>query len=207
MKTYTKTQTLIECAVLAALGTVLAQIKLFRMPSGGSVTLMSMLPFIVIAIRHGFKWGLMSGAVNVILQIALGGFYAPPAGTVIAFIGAVLLDYVVPYMGLAFAGPIAQPFFKAKPHEMALGEDGEMHSYPESAMSSKGRRLIGCVIATFAVCLLRFVSTTLSGILIWSSLADGLWSAVIYSVGYSASYMLLESFLTISGAALISRYI
>ena len=43
-KTYSKTRTLVECALMIAIGTVLAQIKVFEMPNGGSVTLLSMHP-------------------------------------------------------------------------------------------------------------------------------------------------------------------
>ena len=58
------TRTLVECAIMIALGTILAKITLFEMPQGGSVTAVSMLPFINIAYRHGVKWGLLTGYVN-----------------------------------------------------------------------------------------------------------------------------------------------
>ena len=54
-KTYSKTRTLVECALMIALGTVLANIKIFEMPNGGSITLLSMLPFILVSYRHGTK--------------------------------------------------------------------------------------------------------------------------------------------------------
>ena len=40
---------------MIALGTVLANIKIFEMPNGGSITLLSMLPFILVSYRHGTK--------------------------------------------------------------------------------------------------------------------------------------------------------
>ena len=42
-KTYSKTRILVECALMIAIGTVLSNIKIFTMPNGGSVTLLSML--------------------------------------------------------------------------------------------------------------------------------------------------------------------
>ena len=71
-KTYSKTRTLVECALMIALGTVLANIKIFEMPNGGSITLLSMLPFILVSYRHGTKWGLFTGFVNSLLQMLLG---------------------------------------------------------------------------------------------------------------------------------------
>ena len=45
-KTYSKTRILVECALMIAIGTVLSNIKFFTMPNGGSITLLSMLPFV-----------------------------------------------------------------------------------------------------------------------------------------------------------------
>ena len=101
-KTYSKTRTLVECALMIALGTVLANIKIFEMPNGGSITLLSMLPFILVSYRHGTKWGLFTGFVNSLLQMLLG-FYAPPAPGLLPLGGMILLD-----SGLA--GAIAKPF-------------------------------------------------------------------------------------------------
>ena len=67
-KTYSKTRTLVECALMIALGTVLANIKIYSLPNGGSITLFSMLPFIMISFRHGVKWGLFTGFVNSLLR-------------------------------------------------------------------------------------------------------------------------------------------
>ena len=85
-KTYSKTRTLVECALMIALGTVLANIKIYSLPNGGSITLFSMLPFIMISFRHGVKWGLFTGFVNSLLQMLLG-FYAPPAPGLLPLVG------------------------------------------------------------------------------------------------------------------------
>ena len=90
-KTYSKTRTLVECALMIALGTVLANIKIYSLPNGGSITLFSMLPFIMISFRHGVKWGLFTGFVNSLLQMLLG-FYAPPAPGLLRLGGMILLD-------------------------------------------------------------------------------------------------------------------
>ena len=71
-KSYSKTRVLVECALMIAIGTVLSNIKIFTMPNGGSVTLLSMLPFVLVSFRHGVKWGLFTGLVNGCLQMLLG---------------------------------------------------------------------------------------------------------------------------------------
>ena len=97
-KSYSKTRVLVECALMVAIGTVLANIKIFTMPNGGSVTLLSMLPFVLVSFRHGVKWGLFTGLVNGCLQMLLG-FYAPPAPGLLPLVGMILL---VPAIRVAF---------------------------------------------------------------------------------------------------------
>ncbi len=177
-----KTRTLVECALMIAVGTVLAQIKIFEMPYGGSVTLLSMLPFILVSYRHGLAWGLLTGFANSLLQM-LTGFYAPPAGTVTAFIGVVLLDYVLAFMVLGAACVFAKPF---------------------------KNRLAGVLVGVIAVCFLRFVCSWISGAWLWGSYQDSYEWAVglnvwVYSLIYNGSYMLPEAVLTALGAGLLYK--
>ena len=97
---YTKTRIMVECALMIALGTILANIKIYELPNGGSITLFSMVPFILVSFRHGVKWGLFTGFVNSLLQMLLG-FYAPPAPGLLPFVGMILLDYVLAHSLLA----------------------------------------------------------------------------------------------------------
>ena len=181
-KSYSRTRTLVECALMIAVGTVLAQIKIFEMPFGGSVTLVSMLPFILVSFRHGVKWGLATDFVNSLLQMLLG-FYAPPAGTVAAFVGVVLLDYVLAFTLLGLAGVIAKPF---KNH------------------------LLGVAAGTAAVCVIRFLCSFLSGALLWGSYQESYeWargmSVWLYSFIYNGSYMLPELLITTVCAVILCK--
>ena len=141
-KTYTKTRTLVECALMIAIGTVLSNIKFFTLPNGGSITLLSMLPFVLVSFRHGVKWGLFTGLVNACLQMLLG-FWAPPTPTFLYFLGEVLLDYVLAIMVLGLAELFARPF---------------------------KNRTVGVAVGTFAAGFLRFLCSFLSGVLIWGNL-------------------------------------
>jgi len=94
---------LIESAMLIAIGFVLSYITLFRMPQGGSVTPLSMLPILLIGIRHGLKWGLAGGFVYAALQM-LQQFWPPPTATVQAYIAVVMLDYVLAFSVLGLSG-------------------------------------------------------------------------------------------------------
>ena len=141
-KTYSKTRILVECALMIAIGTVLSNIKFFTMPNGGSITLLSMLPFVLVSFRHGAKWGLFTGFVNACLQMIMG-FYPPPASTFLYFLGEVLLDYVLAFMALGLAELFARPF---------------------------KNRTVGVAVGTFAAGFLRFMCSFLSGVLVWGCL-------------------------------------
>lgn len=175
-KTYSKTRTLVECALMIALGTVLANIKIYELPNGGSVTLFSMLPFILISFRHGVKWGLFTGFVNSLLQMLLG-FYAPPAPGLLPLVGMILLDYVLAFTLLGLACVFAKPF---------------------------KNRLLGVAVGTAIVCLIRFLCSFLSGVLIWGNLNEGLpeW---VYSLTYNGSYMLPETILSVVAVVLLHK--
>lgn len=89
-------QPLCESAILLALGFVLSLIKLYEMPNGGSITIASMLPVILIGIRWGLGWGFGASIVFSFLQFLTGIYAIAPL--------ALLLDYVVAYGVLGFSG-------------------------------------------------------------------------------------------------------
>ncbi len=175
-KTYSKTRILVECALMIALGTVLANIKIYELANGGSVTLFSMVPFILVSFRHGAKWGLFTGFVNSLLQMLLG-FSAPPAPGLLPLFGMIMLDYVLAFSLLGLACVFAKPF---------------------------KNRLLGVAVGSAVVCLIRFLCSFLSGVLIWGNLSDGL-PAWTYSLGYNASYMLPETVLTVVAVVLLHK--
>ena len=137
-KSFSKTRILVECALMIALGTVLANIKIFELPNGGSITLFSMVPFILVSFRHGAKWGLFTGFVNSLLQMLLG-FYAPPAPGLLPLVGMILLDYVLAFTLLGLACVFAKPF---------------------------QNRLLGTAVGSAVVCFIRFLYSFLSRVLI-----------------------------------------
>lgn len=59
---------LVYGALCIAISFVLSYLKLFSMPTGGSITLASMLPLMVYANRFGVKYGVMAGVVYGFLQ-------------------------------------------------------------------------------------------------------------------------------------------
>ena len=94
---------LTECAVLLALAVALSYVKFFTLPFDGSITLLSMLPIAIAAIRFGIGQGLCVAFAYSWFQILQGGVFAwglTPA----MLIGSLLLDYIVAFTVLGLAG-------------------------------------------------------------------------------------------------------
>ncbi len=89
------TRVLAEVSVTVALAVVLNFIKIFQLPQGGSVTLGSMVPILLIAYRRGLKVGVTSGVIFGLVQMLLDGWFYHPAG--------MFLDYPLAFgvLGLA----------------------------------------------------------------------------------------------------------
>lgn len=96
-----KVQIMIEIALITALSFVLSQLRLFRMPQGGSITL-AMVPLIVLALRRGVKPAMVAGVLLGFARLLYDPF--------IVHYAQVLLDYPLPYALLGTAG-----FFRRSP--------------------------------------------------------------------------------------------
>ena len=83
-----------ECGVLMALALALSLLKIFKMPSGGSVSL-GILPLTLIAARYGFKTSLICGITFGFLLVANGSTIVHPLQFV--------LDYPLAYGCISLA--------------------------------------------------------------------------------------------------------
>ena len=99
----TRTLALVECALMLAVAVALSYVKIFTLPFDGSITLLSMLPICLIAIRHGTAWGLGTAFAYSWFQILQGGVFAwglTPA----MLVGSLFLDYILAFTVLGLAG-------------------------------------------------------------------------------------------------------
>ncbi len=199
------TKKLAMSAMLVALSAVLALISMMiplQLPFGGSVTLASMLPIVLVGYMFGVKWGLGSALVFAVIQLFLGW------GTVTAFfmpgeeqmrwykaILVCLIDYILAYTVLGFSGIFSK---KIKKPAVAL-----------------------CLGSIFAL-MLRYICHILSGAIFFGTWAEwfftdvmpgmGEWVlssfsgwglAAVYSVVYNGLYMIPEIILTAVLAAIV----
>ncbi len=168
-----KTKILVECAVFIAIATVLSLFKLLDLPYGGSITMASMLPVVLLAYRHGLGWGLMSGLAYGVIQQLMGLNTLSWVTTWQSILAVVLLDYVVAFAGTGLGGVFRK---KVKNQALAL--------------------TFGVLIA----CVLRYACHVISGCTVWAGLSIPTSAALIYSLGYNATYMIPETIVTMVAA-------
>lgn len=199
------TKKLALSAMLVALATVLAAISMaipLQLPFGGSVTLASMLPIVLIGYMFGMKWGLTGAFVFAIIQMLLGwgtvsAFFMPGDSQMLWWKAVIvcLLDYILAYTVLGFSGIFANKLKK-----------------PAAAL---------CVGSIFALTL-RYICHIVSGAIFFGTWAEwfftdvmpglGKWVlstfsgtglSVVYSIVYNGLYMIPEIILTAVLAAIL----
>ena len=147
---------------------------------GGTVTAFSQVPIIIIGYRHGYKWGLGTGAVYGLLQMLLQGLgnFSYVSG-IAAYLILILADYILAFMSLGLGGSL---FSRAK---------------KLSAPAAVG---IGAAVGS----ILRFLCHFISGVTIWGDYAGGWKNVWVYSLTYNGSYMLAECIITVVGVTALA---
>lgn len=177
------TKILVEGAVMVALATVLSFLKIVKFPWGGAVTVLSMLPIVVFALRYGVKQGLAVSLVYALIQLGQGILFDGLLGwglTPTALVACILLDYIGAFGILCLSGVFGTRTW--------------------------GRVVGGTVLAL----LLRFAFHYVSGVLIFHSFGE-LWNGFstentwLYSLLYNGAYMLPETVFTAAGAVVLFR--
>ena len=174
------TKKLTTSALLVALATVLMWVsKLIPAPwmQGGSVTLASMVPIVLIGIMFGTKWGLCGAVAYAVIQMIFG-FYPPPTQNFLNFVLVIMLDYILAFGVLGLSGMI---------YKMT------------------GKKGFSAPLAGFIVTTLRYVCHILSGVLIWGVYAEEGQTVLAYSLIYNGTYMIPEIIITTIVTALICR--
>lgn len=186
---------LAESAIMIALATVLSMIKVYEAPYGGSVTLLSMAPIIILSMRRGVKTGLVAGFVHSLIQLLLGlnnvAWVPTPGGIVLC----ILFDYILPFTLLGLGGCFRNVRF---------------------CKNDTANLMVAAVLGTLLVTLLRFACHIVSGAVIWYAL-DLEWYAddpdhIVFRYGpwmfsmiYNGGYMLPETIATVVGTPILTK--
>ncbi len=184
------TMRMVFSAMMVALGTVLSLLQI-SLPFGGSVTLCSMVPLVIVCQLYGMVYGSVACLAYSLIQLMLGANNLAYAVTFTAVLVIILFDYVVAFSAMSFSGLTRK-------------------------MKNKGA---AAALGAFIGCFARYILHLVSGALVWGEWADlayipsFLHGTVFtenpdvlcwtYSVFYNATYMIPETIITVIASALI----
>ena len=174
-----KTKKLIFSALMLGLSTVLSIYK-FPMPMGGSITVASMVPVVITALRFPLPWALSVAFLHGVIQLLLGlGNLAYATNWFVALI-IILFDYLVAFGVLGFAG-----IFKKK---LSL--------------------LPAAVLGTALTFFLRFLCHFITGWFVWDALFPNELSMIspVYSFCYNGAYMLPELVISVAVLTVLLKF-
>lgn len=164
------TRQLVESGILLALGFILSTIKIRLIAVGGSVTLASMLPLIILAYKYGPSWGALCGFVHGVLQVIEAGGFAPPTKDFISYVLVFLLDFALAWAAVGLLAGLLR----------------NISTKPQISISA------GAFIGIAG----RFICSFLSGVIIWGVYAPEGQSVILYSLTVNGSIMIPEMIIT-----------
>lgn len=173
---HSKTQRLVVTAIFLALATVLSFIKVLQMPLGGSVTLLSMLPLVLLSLKYGVKWGAISAFGYALIQFAIDLPKIMSWGlTPQSFIGSIIFDYLIAFTVIGFAG-----MFKKK-------------------------GTLGVCIGVGLTLAARYLCHVISGSFIFDIWCPDGWNVYLYAFCYNGLFMLPELVFTLIGSVVVLK--
>ena len=190
-----RTHILTESAIMIALATVLSMLKIWEAPYGGSVTILSMAPIIILSMRRGIKVGLFAGFAHSLIQLLLGLGTVAYVPTPVGIAVCVLTDYILPFTLLGLGGIFRSVKF---------------------SKNQTTNLIVAAALGALLVTVLRYICHIVSGAVIWYEL-DLVWYAEdptyivhkygpwLFSIIYNGGYMLPEIVATVVGTPLLTK--
>lgn len=185
----TGTRELTYGAVCLAASFALSFVSLYKMPSGGTVTLASVLPIGLYCYFFGFRKSLVVCFAYMLLQFFQNPYIISPWSG--------LFDYVLPYLSIALIGLF--PYDENK-YEKTVANG-------KNPIAAHSRVFIGFAVY-FVV---RLSSHVLAGVLFWSSGIDFMiwqgdlvgFAALGYSFTYNILFLLPDTLISVAVAVVL----
>ena len=170
---------MVEASLMIASSTVLSLFKLVEMPYGGSVTFASMLPILIVSYRHGACMGLGAGLAYAVIQQLLGLNNLSYVTGWASVVAVIVLDYLLAFTLVGACGALRGRIAR------------------RTELSKSVRQRLELSTGMGLACVLRYIMHTVSGATVWAGLSIPTEAALIYSVGYNATYMIPETVISV----------
>ena len=165
------------CAVMLALATVLSIFPTISAPLGGSITVGSMVPILLISFLYGVRWGIPVSIGYSFIQLLLGISAVASWGlTPGVFVGCIFIDYILAFSVICVCG-----FFGT-------------------------RSLKNVIIGTIVSGLLRYFCHFLSGLLFFGSWAAEGFSPLTWAIAYNGAFMIPDTIICVIVICALYRF-
>ena len=168
-------------SLLISISLILCHIKISSpFTFGGSITLFSCVPLLIISFKYNFKWGVFSGFIFGLLHFITSHSKLQGFSFFSVFI-SIFLDYIVAYSIIGFSS-----FF------LSIFRCNFKYS---------------SIIAASCSFFFKFLIHIISGFIIWLPIFNySLLHTFYFSLFYNASYSIPEYFINILGLFLLNKY-
>ena len=175
------TKTLCECAILLAMSIALSFFAINPGGFGGSITPASMLPVMLVGLRHGPKWGFGTAFVYSVFQLLTGLSYFSYIKGFGPYMICLLFDFILAFTMLGISS----------------------FARPQKDDNGNLKINVAKIIVFLALSMTaRFLCHFVSGVTIWRSY-DVYNNPWLYSLVYNMLYMLPEMLIALSVAVIL----
>ena len=186
-----KINVIAEGGIMLALATALSFVRIVQFPWGGEVTLMSMLPIMIFAIRHGAAKGFIVSFLFSLIRLGQGMIIDGLFGwglTPELLVACIMLDYILAFTVLGISGI----FGKKSTSRIIFGK------------KLLPRIILGISLSIVA----RFICHLISGVVLFSDAVEKIWGLNIenpwlYSMLYNGLFIVPELVITLIGTVVL----
>ncbi len=176
-----KLKKLTVTSLLISMSLILSRVEIsVFFSSGGSVTLFSCVPLIMISFKYGYKWGVVSCGSFGLIHLITTNFRFQGLN-LFSVIFSIVLDYIVSYSMIGLSSVFKFKFKFCLKHSLAIG-----------------------VIFSF---FLRLLTHVISGFLIFQPMFKSFVQTIIYVIIYNVAYIVPEMMITLVGVFVIKKLI
>ncbi len=155
---------------------ILAEFAVIRFAFGGSVTLFSQVPLVLVSYRYGVRWGVGVGFAAAVIELLFGLQNFTYIKGIAAFAICFFADYIIAFTALGLGG-----IFRGKIKNTA----------------------VSLALGGVLVSVIRFLCHYVSGVTIWKEYAGDM-NVYLYSLIYNGGFMLPEAIITALGLAAVA---
>ena len=177
-------------SLLISMSLILSRIEIsVFFPTGGSVTLFSVVPLIMLSFKYGYKWGVVSGGTFGLIHLLTTNLKFQGLN-IFSIVCSVILDYILSYAVIGLAS-----IFKF--------ENQKKFKDVKKIKNTKKSLVFGTIFSFF----LKFLIHLISGLIVFCPVLKSFLKTILYDIIYNMSYIIPEMLLALCGVLMAEKFL